>query len=60
LRFIKTHDAKEPRVVLGKDRSTKSPRSHRSYLCELGGKRENIYIVMRLPIVRFLYASLGL
>ena len=50
MEFIKTHDAKEPRVVLGKGRSTDTPRSHRSYLCELGGKRGEIYIVGGCPM----------
>ena len=59
MRFIKTHDAKEPRVVLGKDRSSTTPQSHRSYLCELGEKRGEIYIVRGCPLCEFFTHLLG-
>ena len=44
LEFIKTLDAKEPRVLLIKDRSTGTPRSRHSYLSELGGREQNILL----------------
>ena len=59
-KFIKTHDAKKPRAVLGKDRSSTTPRSHRSDLCELGGKREEIYIVKDCPLCEIFTHLLGL
>ena len=58
-KFIKTHDAKKPRAVLGKDRSTGTPRSHRSDLCELGGKREEVYIVKDCPLCEIFTHLLG-
>jgi hypothetical protein len=60
LEFIKTHDAKEPRVVLGKGRSTENSAVPPFVPVRVGREERKIYIVMRLPIVRFLYASFGL
>ena len=60
MEFIKTLDAKEPRALLTKDRSTVTPRVP-VFIPERIGReeRKNLYS-RRLPFVRILYASLGL